>query len=78
MSCAVITALLVRAPCGAIVHCERSSDDIGDDPIHATWRAPGRRDLVHITIAQWVSGNDRLSRGAVACETAETEASPGP
>ena len=51
----VISALLVGAPCGAIVKCQRSSDDIETPRIHATWRAPrGVENYVH---------NDSTARG---------------
>src|SRR5262249_42290990 len=40
--------LVVRAPCGAIVNCQRSSDDIETPRFRATWRAPrGVEDCAH-------------------------------
>ena len=48
----VVSALLVWAPCGAIVNCQRSSDDIRDAPDPRNLARAGASRIVHIMIAQ--------------------------
>ena len=48
----VITRLFFRAPSGAAVICQRSSDDIETPRNRASDGAPGRQKQVHIRIAQ--------------------------